>query len=291
MSRFRKRSFGIPKRHYPETLHSGRNILLKIEYDGTNYSGWQSQKNSRSIQDTVETALKQITGRKVRLVSFGRTDAGVHALGHIANFKTDSDIPLYKLQRGLNSILPNDIVIKEIGEVPLKFHSRFAARSKVYTYAILNRSAPAAISRNCVHHVPYKLNVGLMRREAECLVGRHNFKSFQAADAEWSNTGRYSSASRRVTSRGRFIRDKIKRSSVRTIKKLDIKKSSDLIKITVEADGFLYNMVRNIVGTLLEIGRGKLRQGSMMKILKAGNRKLAGPTAPAKGLCLMEVKY
>ncbi|MDP2942666.1 MAG: tRNA pseudouridine(38-40) synthase TruA [Candidatus Omnitrophota bacterium] len=243
-----------------------RNILLKIEYDGTNYSGWQSQKNSRSIQDTTEAALKRITGRKARLISCGRTDAGVHALGQIANFKTASHILLYKLQRGLNSVLPKDIVIKEIREAPLKFHSRFDARSKVYTYTILNGPAPAAISRNYVHHVPYKLNFGLMRREARCLVGKHDFKSFQAAD-------------------------KVERSSIRTIKRLDIKKAGNSIKITVEADGFLYNMVRNIIGTLVEIGRGRLKPGSMGKILKAKNRKLAGPTAPAKGLCLTEVKY
>jgi len=243
-----------------------RNILLKIEYDGTNYSGWQTQKNAKSIQFILESAIKRITGKKSDLISCGRTDAGVHALGHIANFKTASDIPLYKLQRGLNSVIPKDIVIKEAREVSLKFHSRFDARSKVYTYTILNDSAPAAISRNHVHHVPYKLNFGLMRREAKCLVGRHDFKSFQAAD-------------------------RIERGSVRTIKRLDVKKSGDLIKITVEADGFLYNMVRNIVGTLIEIGRGKFKLGSMSEILKAKDRRLAGPTAPAKGLCLMEVKY
>lgn len=243
-----------------------RNILLKIEYDGTNYSGWQTQKNAKSIQSTIETAIKRITGKKPDLISCGRTDTGVHALGQIANFKTTSDILLYKLQRGLNSVLPKDIVIKEIREAPLKFHSRFDARSKVYTYTILNGPAPAAISRNYVHHVPYKLNFGLMRREAKCLVGRHDFKSFQAAD-------------------------KIERSSVRTIKRLNIKKAGNSMKITVEADGFLYNMVRNIVGTLIEMGRGRFKPGSVAKILKAKDRKLAGPTAPAMGLCLMEVKY
>lgn len=243
-----------------------RNILLTIEYDGTNYSGWQTQKNARSIQSVLEAAIKRITGKKSDIISCGRTDSGVHALGHIANFKTASDIPLYKLQCGLNSVLPKDIIIKETEEVPLEFHSRFDARSKVYTYTILNRTAPAAILRGQVHHVPYKLNAGMMRREAKRLVGRHDFKSFQAADVEWRN-------------------------SVRTIKRLDIKKTGDIIKITIAADGFLYNMVRNIVGTLLEIGRGKFKPGSMVKILRDKDRKFAGPTAPAKGLCLMEVKY
>ena len=266
MLRLRKRNFGIPKKRYSETLHSGRNILLKVEYDGTNYSGWQSQKNSRSIQDTIEAAIRRITGRKARLIPCGRTDAGVHALGHIANFKTALNIPLYKLQRGLNSVLPKDIVIKEIREVPLKFHSRFDAKSKTYCYTIINGASPSAVQRNFTAHISYKLNLSLIKKEAKHLLGKHDFKSFQAAD-------------------------KVERSSIRTIKRMDIKKSGDLIKITVEADGFLYNMVRNIVGTLIEIGRGRFKPGSVAKILKAKDRKLAGPTAPAKGLCLMEVKY
>lgn len=243
-----------------------RNILLKIEYDGTNYAGWQYQKNAKSIQETMEVALKRITDRKARLVSYGRTDAGVHALGHIVNFKTDSEIPLLKLQRALNNILPKDIVIKEAKEVPPKFHSRFDARSKIYRYAIVNGPSPSAIFRNVTVHISYKLDLALMKKEAKVLIGKHDFKSFQAAD-------------------------RIERSSIRTIKNLSIKKSGETIKIDVEADGFLYNMVRNIVGTLIDIGRGRFPAGSMARILKAKDRKLAGETAPAKGLFLMEVKY
>lgn len=243
-----------------------RNILLKIEYDGTNYSGWQYQKNAKSIQETIEAALKRITGRKARLISCGRTDAGVHALAHIVNFKTDSGIPSFKLQRALNSVLPKDIVIKAIKEVPLKFHSRFDAKSKIYRYTIVNGPSPSAILRNITAHIPHKLDLALMKKEAKILVGRHDFKSFQAAD-------------------------RIERSSVRTIKDIRIKKKGDLLEIYVEADGFLYNMVRNIAGTLVDIGRGRLPAGSMARILKAKNRKLAGETAPAKGLCLIEVKY
>jgi len=243
-----------------------RNILLKIEYDGTDYAGWQHQKNAKSIQDTIEAALKRITGRKARLISCGRTDSGVHALGHIANFKTGSKIPLFKLRRALNSVLPKDIVIKEAREAPLKFHSRFDAKSKVYRYTIANGSYPPAICRDFITHVPYNLNLTLMKREARALLGKHDFKSFQAAD-------------------------RIERSSVRVIKKLEIKKNGDAVKIDIEADGFLRNMARNIVGTLIDIGRGRLPAGSMAHILKAKNRKLAGETAPAKGLCLVEVKY
>jgi len=243
-----------------------RNILLKIEYDGTDYSGWQSQNNARSIQDTIEVALKRITGRKARLISSGRTDAGVHALNQTANFKTVSAIPPFKLQRALNSILPKDIVIKEAREVPLEFHSRFDAKSKIYRYTIINGPAASAISRNFTAHIPYKLNFALMKKEAKALTGRHDFKSFQAAD-------------------------RIERSSVRTIKKLSARKKGEKIIIDIEADGFLYNMVRNIAGTLIDIGRGRLAKGSMARILKAKNRTLAGETAPAKGLCLIEVKY
>jgi len=243
-----------------------RNILLKIEYDGTNYAGWQYQKNAKSIQETIEAALKRIINRKARLISSGRTDAGVHALSQFANLKTDSEIPLFNLQRALNSVLPRDIVIKELKEVPLKFHSRFDAKSKIYRYTIINGPSPSAITRNFTAHIPYKLNLALIKKEARILVGKHDFKSFQAAD-------------------------RMERSSVRTIKKIKIKKSGDTIKIDVEADGFLYNMVRNIVGTLIDIGRGRLPAGSMACILKARDRRLAGETAPARGLCLMEVKY
>lgn len=243
-----------------------RNIRLVIEYDGTNYAGWQVQKNAKSIQATLETALKRILREKIKLISCGRTDSGVHAKGHVANFKTNSKIPLVNIQRGLNSILPKDIVIKEAKEVPLDFNSRFDAKSKVYRYTILNRSCPAALYRNYFYHIPYKLDLNLMRREAKVLLGRHDFKSFQAAD-------------------------KKERSSVRTIKKLTVKKKGDFIEIEMEADGFLYNMARNIVGTLVEIGRGRFKPGSMKNILKAKDRNLAGRTAPAKGLCLAEVKY
>jgi tRNA pseudouridine38-40 synthase len=266
MSRFRKRYFGIPKSHFCETLHSGRNIRLVIEYDGTNYAGWQIQKNAKSVQGTLEAALKRITREKIKLISCGRTDSGVHAEGHVANFKTKSKISLVNLQRGLNSVLPKDIAITEAKEVSLDFNSRYDAKSKVYRYTILNRPYPAALCRSYFHYVPYRLDLNAMKREAKCLLGRHDFKSFQAAD-------------------------KKERPSVRTIEKLSIKRKGDFVEIGIEADGFLYNMVRNIVGTLVEIGRGRFRAGSMKEILKAKNRNLAGPTAPAKGLCLMEIKY
>jgi tRNA pseudouridine38-40 synthase len=243
-----------------------RNILLKIEYDGTAYSGWQTQKNARTIQETIEAALKRLTSRKARLISCGRTDSGVHALGHVANFHTDSKMPVDKLQKALDGVLPRDIVIKSCLEVPYAFHSRFDAISKTYRYTIINGPSPSAVRRDFTVHIPYKLNFALMKKEAKILTGRHDFKSFQAAD-------------------------RIERSSVRTIRRLSLRKKGEQIEIDIEGDGFLYNMVRNIVGTLLDIGRGKIPVGSMTRILRAKDRRQAGETAPARGLCLMEVKY
>ena len=233
-----------------------RNLKLEIEYDGTNYCGWQVQKShrSKSIQEVIEKTLRKILQERVRLIASGRTDAGVHALGQVANFKTRSKIPSGKLQRALNGLLPDDISIIKVEEKPLDFHSRFRAKSKVYQYTILNRAYPSALLRNRVYFYPYPLNIRLMRKKARSLLGKHDFKSFCASASSVKDT-------------------------VRTIKRLSIKKSGPaLITIEIEADGFLYNMVRRIAGTLIETGRGK-------------SPKLAGPTAPACGLRLVKVRY
>jgi len=244
-----------------------RNIRLTIEYKGTNYAGWQCQKSKvKTIQEAIENILQKILQEKIRLIASGRTDAGVHAQAQVANFKTNSDIALKKLQRALNSLLPEEIVISKAEEVPLGFHSRFAAKSKVYRYTILNQPNPSAFLRDTVYFYPFSLDASLMQREARVLLGRHNFKSFQAAD-------------------------NIERNPVRTVKKIKITKEKKLIYIDIESDGFLYNMVRNIVGTLIEIGRGRLPQGSLRAVLLSRNRKYAGPTVPARGLCLVNVKY
>jgi len=252
-----------------------RNIKLTIEYDGTNYAGWQVQNSCqlsavscqpKTIQETIEIALKRILQKKIKLIGSGRTDSGVHAKAQVANFKTDSGIAAEKIRMALNAVLPDDITVIKAEEAVLGFHSRFSAKSKVYRYTILNRLSRPTILRDMVYFLSYPLNLRLMRREAKILLGRHNFKSFQAVDKE-------------------------ERGAVRTIKNLEITKDNDFINIDIEADGFLYNMVRNIVGTLIEIGRGKLPAGSMQKILLSRNRKLAGPTVPAKGLCLLKVRY
>jgi tRNA pseudouridine38-40 synthase len=252
-----------------------RNIKLVMEYDGTNYAGWQSQNRRRpqaagrrlgTIQETIEKTLQQILQEKIKLIASGRTDAGVHARDQAANFNTNSNISLERLQRALNGLLPQDIAVNRIEEADLDFHSRFSAKAKTYRYTILNRKYRSALLRNNVYFYPHLLDLNLMQKEAREILGKHDFKAFQAAD-------------------------KKARNPVKTIKKIKISKTGDLIYIDIEADGFLYNMVRNIVGTLIEIGRGKFPKGSLKKILLSKNRKMAGPTAPARGLCLVKIKY
>lgn len=250
-----------------------KNIKLTIEYDGTNYKGWQIQQKrpeeigtEKTIQGVIERVLGGILQDEIRLIGSGRTDAGVHALGQVANFKTKSKMPMAVMQRALNALLPKDIVIIDIEEAKPDFNSRFDARSKTYRYQILNRDYSSAFDRLYQYYVPYKLDVRLMQREARALVGRRDFKSFQASD-------------------------KKERMSIRNMRRASVRKDGPLINIDLEANGFLYNMVRNIVGTLIEIGRGKFPPGSMKKILRAKDRTLAGPTAPAKGLSLVRVRY
>lgn len=251
-----------------------RNLKLTIEYDGTNYAGWQiqirkdakTQRHPPTIQGTIEKVLSKILQEKIKLIGSGRTDAGVHALCQVANFKTNSNITLKKLKIALNGLLPDDIKVSRVEKVSLNFHSRFDAKAKLYRYTILNRTYPSPHFQNLAYFYPYPLNVRLMQEAARLLLGKHNFKSFQASGSP-------------------------ERNPIKTIKKLKITKDKDFIHIEIEADGFLYNMARNIVGTLIEIGRGRLNKESLKKILKASDRKLAGPTAPACGLYLCAVKY
>lgn len=252
-----------------------RNFKLEIEYDGTHYYGWQVQnktkasahyKPKKTIQYVLEWVLKKVLQEDIKLIVAGRTDSGVHALSQVANFKSLSRMPLARMRWALNCLLPEDIKITRISKVGADFNSRFSAKSKLYRYSILNRkySSPLLASRVYFFHHP--LDAGLMRKEAKTLLGKHNFSSFQAAELRYRNP-------------------------IREIKRIKITQEKALLHIDIEADSFLYNMVRNIAGTLLEIGRGKFPQGSMLKILKGRNRKLAGPTLPAKGLCLVSVKY
>ena len=248
-----------------------RNIRLTIEYDGTNFLGWQIQtKNSRTVQGEIQKALKKIFKKSIRLIGSGRTDRGAHAIGQVANFKTNTKLKTAVILRALNAHLPPDIVITDAADVPLNFHSRYSAKSKTYRYAILNRNVPDVLTRNFCYFYPRKLNVSLMRREAKHMTGRKDFRSFMAADP---------------SSKDR------ERSTIRTIKRLVIRKNGDVVRIDIEANSFLYKMVRNIVGTLIAIGSGKLPEGSIKNILSKKNRTCAGTTAPAHGLCLVNVTY
>jgi len=243
-----------------------RNVKFTIEYDGTGYCGWQRQSNGTSIQEVIEKTLKRTLGETVKLTGSGRTDSGVHARAQVANFKTSSRLTTKQLLFALNSSLPKDIAIVKAEEAPSGFNARFKARRKVYRYRILNSPTHSPLEIRYSYQYRQPLDVGLMKREAGALLGRHNFKSFQALDSR-------------------------RRSSVTHIRRIAITRRQKNICIDIEADGFLYNMVRVIVGTLIEIGRGKFKKGDMERILKAKDRAMAGPTAPARGLCLMEVRY
>jgi tRNA pseudouridine38-40 synthase len=244
-----------------------RNIKLTIEYDGTDYHGWQIQPGLKTIQGVIKEQIDQITQAQATLIGAGRTDAGVHALGQVANFQTESFIDLIALQRGLNSLLSPDIVIKGIEEVEEGFHARFSARSKRYEYHILNRSYPSALLRAYAWFIPHKLDLASMERCGRLLIGSHDFSSFRASGDE-------------------------SRHSIREVIRLEIeRREDDLIVIVIAANAFLREMVRSIVGTLVDVGRGKTSLEEFKKIFEALDRRKAGMTAPAQGLFLVEVKY
>ena len=255
-----------------------RNIKLLIEYEGTNYSGWQAQKNTtKTIQHILEKALKRIFHEEVKLTGAGRTDAGVHAFAQVANFKTSSKFSVGLIQRALNGLLPKDISIKETKEVPQSFHSRYDAKNKTYRYIILEGPSRLSIGRNLFRHIPYRLDLAKMRTATKFLKGRHDFRSFCASGSNVKGTKRTINKLSIGISRQNFLG----------------KLSSDcrFIIIDIEADGFLYNMVRNIVGTLIEVGRGRFVPSHVKTILSSKNRKNAGPTAPSAGLTLLKINY
>ena len=244
-----------------------RTINLIIEYDGSNYLGWQIQPKGHTIQGVIQDRLKRLTGEPLQLIGSGRTDAGVHALGQVAHFKTESRMDANTFQRALNSLLPEDIVIRRAEEVEADFHARRSAKSKIYEYRILNRSTPPAVDRQYVWHVPQKLNLDEMKKATGNLVGEHDFSAFRSVGSPT-------------------------RSSVRNILRADWKRGKrSVLRFEIEATGFLKQMVRAIVGTLVEVGRGKISAQEFKRILDSKDRKEAGPTAPAHGLFLNEVKY
>ena len=246
------------------------NIKLTIEYEGTKYHGWQRQKNLLSIQGILEEKISQITQEKISLNGSGRTDAGVHALGQVASFKTNSSIPLLELPFILNRILPLDIRIKKVERVDNNFHARFSAVSKNYHYYVLNSNQNnnylSIFLRNYVYCIYKDINLEEMKKASNFLQGEHDFTSFACSGSRIRNLKR-------------------------TIKNISIIKKGNIFCFRLEADAFLYKMVRSIVGTLLEVGQGKINYLEIKKILEAKNRKMAGKTVPAKGLFLMKVNY
>ncbi len=258
-----------------------RNIALLIEYDGTAYSGWQIQKNSNSIQGVIEERLSRLLQEKIRIVGAGRTDAGVHARGQVANFHTTRDWPQSKLMYALNGTLPADIAIRRSAIVPDSFHARFDAAARRYSYRIVSRKT--ALEREFTAFFPFDLSLETMNSSAEYLIGEKNFKSFtkyadeqrhfmcNVAKAEWTETG-----------------EKRQEAGHRSP---DVGGRSATLLFEIEADRFLHGMVRAIVGTLVDVGRGKLSPAEFQKIVDSGDRCLASMSAPAKGLCMEEVRY
>lgn len=243
-----------------------RNIKLTIEYHGKDFNGWQKQPNKLNIQGEIERAIEIITGEEITLIGSGRTDAGVHSLGQVANFKTNTTIPIEKLALAINSNLKKSIVIKSAEEVEERFHSRYAAHSKKYRYIINNSPTGTAIYRELEYQFPIPLDVEKMQKAAKYFEGEHDFSAFKASGTSSKN-------------------------SVRKIFKAEVFKKEDRIYIELTGSGFLYNMVRIISGTLLEVGLGKIRPEEIPQIIQSKDRKKAGKTLPAVGLYLVEVNY
>jgi tRNA pseudouridine38-40 synthase len=247
--------------------HMVKNFKMIIEYDGTDYHGWQRQKEDRSVQGEIEKALLAMTARQVVLYASGRTDAGVHACGQTASFRCDTELAPEAIQKGLNSLLPDDIVIKDCRRVDESFHARYDARSKIYNYKMLNRCLPSAIGRQYALFIRRKLNTAAMRLAMAHIIGSHDFKAFEGTGSPRSHT-------------------------TRNVMAVELTENADgQVTFKIEADGFLRFMVRNIVGTLLDVGLGKTTPEEFKKILESKDRSQAGATAPAHGLFLMEVKY
>jgi tRNA pseudouridine38-40 synthase len=248
-----------------------RTFKLLVSYDGTNYFGWQAQSGQRSVQETIEAAIARVTGQSIRILSSGRTDAGVHALGQVVGFRVATRLTPEVLHRALNAVLPGDIAVLEISETHDRFHPTYHAVGKRYRYLIHNGPVREVFRRNyCWYFNLCRLDAKAMHRSALPLIGTHDFSSFETSGSRRKN-------------------------SVRTISDLSVQRGRgderDWITIEVEADGFLYNMVRAIVGTLVEVGRGVKPETWPAEVLRAANRQLAGPTAPPQGLFLVNVEY
>lgn len=243
-----------------------RRVKLTIEYDGTNYAGWQIQPNANTIQAELEKAITKVTGENIRIHGAGRTDAGVHALAQTAHFDTKSTVPDKAFALALNTYLPEDIRVIASEGVTSDFHARFSAKGKVYAYRIFNRNTASAVHRTTTVSIKKRLDVAAMEQATKYFLGEHDFSAFCSANTT--------------------VEDK-----VRTIHRLDIQTELPLVTITVEGNGFLYNMVRIMAGTLVDVGLGKVSPAQIKDILASKEREQASATLPACGLVLKEVKY
>ena len=244
-----------------------KRIKLTVAYDGTNYHGWQVQPNAVTIEGKLNEAISELTKESIQVIGASRTDAGVHALGNVAVFDTESRIPGEKFSYALNQRLPDDIVIQQSQEVDKDFHPRYCTCEKTYEYVILNRKFPLPEYRNIAFFYYGDLDIKAMQEATKAFLGEHDFAGFCSAGAQVKTT-------------------------VRTIYELTVeKKDNDMICIRVRGNGFLYNMVRIIAGTLLEVGKGNIEAKSLENRIAAADRSQAGPTAPARGLKLIRIQY
>jgi tRNA pseudouridine38-40 synthase len=276
-----------------------RNIKLMLQYDGTNYNGWQiqqassvmrhascvesqesgvkSQKNVITIQGILQEAIKKITGEDAKVIGAGRTDAGVHAIEQVASFKTLSGLSADVIKRALNANLPADIRIMDAYDVETDFHPRYDAKSKIYVYVVYNSHIISPFLYRYAWKIPHKLNFEEMKHSSEFLKGRHDFSAFRASGCSAKNPVR--------------TVFNISMERLHTIHFMDILFPGDFLRVSIEADAFLRHMVRNIVGTIIEVGKGKINPSDIVKIMTSKDRKNAGPTAPARGLFLERIKY
>ena len=243
-----------------------KNIKLVIEYDGTNYSGWQRQDNAITVQQRLEEAIKKVTGEFSKIIGSSRTDAGVHARGFVCNFFTNSKVPASNIKMVLNTALPEDIAVLDSKEMDNSFHSRYFTTGKEYSYTIVTGDRPPVIGRQYVYYFKRKLDIEKIKNSCGYFIGTHDFSAFQK--------------------KGSSVK-----SPIRTIQKLTVSKKENLIRFNIVGDGFLYNMVRIIVGTLLEVGLERFSVEYVKDILESKDRSNAGKPVPAKGLCLEKVFY
>ncbi|MEE8169332.1 MAG: tRNA pseudouridine(38-40) synthase TruA [Phycisphaerae bacterium] len=245
-----------------------RNIRMIVAYDGADFHGWQRQPEVRTVQECLEAAVRRVVRHPTDLIGAGRTDAGVHARGQVANFKTDCSIPVRNLHHAIGHRIPKDMTIDHLDEAPLAFHAQHSAKSKCYRYRVYNasRRPVAELLQRYAYHCWFPLDLERLRAAAAVLVGKHDFSAFASAG-------------------------NVRTHNVRTITRIAVFRAGYEVQLDVEGDGFLYNQVRNMVGTLIEVGRGHWPVEQMVEILAGRDRRLAGPTAPAAGLCLQWVRY